>query len=103
MHENTILVHLGTGMQATITRNEMRDLILDAVERLLARFGYQKMTMDDIAREARIARRTIYLHFASKEEVALCSIDRIVERLIERLRETARRPELADARLRQML
>ena len=44
-----------------------RDRILDAAERLLARFGYKKTTMEDIAREAGLGKRTLYLHFASKE------------------------------------
>ena len=51
----------------------MRDRILDATERLLGRLGYQKTTMDDIAIEAAIGRRTIYLHFAGKEAVALAT------------------------------
>ena len=55
----------------------MRDRILDSAERLMGRLGYQKMTMDDIAREAGIGRRTIYLHFPGKEETGLATIDRI--------------------------
>jgi AcrR family transcriptional regulator len=81
----------------------MRDKILDATERLLARYGYAKMTVEDIAREAGIGKGTIYLHFPSKEEVVLSRVDRVVERLVEELRVIAklRRPH-AD-RLRSML
>ena len=81
----------------------MRDRILDATERLLARLGYQKMTMDDVAHEAGISKRTIYLHFPSKEEVALGSIDRIVERLNGRLRALAALGTGPADRLRRML
>ena len=81
----------------------MSDRILDATERLLARFGYRKMTMDDVANEAGIGKRTIYLHFPSKEEVALASIDRVVARLEERLRELAMGTNPVQERLRQML
>jgi AcrR family transcriptional regulator len=80
-----------------------RDRILDATERLLGRLGYQKTTMDDIAAEAGVARRTIYLHFPNKEEVALATIDRGVERLQERLRAAARGPGTWEDRLRAML
>src|SRR5262249_4713398 len=66
-----------------------RDRILDAAERLLARFGYKKTTMEDIAREAGLGKRTLYLHFASKEAVALATIDRIVDRLTGQLRAVA--------------
>ena len=85
------------------TTGEMRDLILDAAERLLARFGYAKTTMEDIAQEAGIGKRTIYLHFPGKEEVALSSIDRIVERLLERLAAIARDDASPETRLRRML
>ena len=86
------------------TAVDTRDVILDAVERLLGRFGYQKMTMDDIAREAGVGRRTIYLHFPGKEEVALCSIDRVVERVLARLREIAAREDLpTPGRVEKML
>lgn len=81
----------------------MRDRILDATERLLGRLGYQKTTMDDIALEAEIGRRTIYLHFAGKEAVALATIDRIVDRLLERLDKLARSESSWEERLRRML
>jgi AcrR family transcriptional regulator len=81
----------------------MQNRILDAAELLLGRLGYQKMTMDDIAAEARISRRTIYLHFAGKEDVALATIDRIVQRLIVRLQEHAKADAAWDERLRRML
>jgi AcrR family transcriptional regulator len=81
----------------------MRDRILDATERLMSRLGYQKMTLNDIASEARIGRRTIYLHFPSKEEIALATIDRIVERLKERLRELAASKLPWEERVRRML
>ncbi len=87
----------------TSRRPDSRDIILDAVDRLLARYGYQKMTMDDIAREAAISKRTIYLHFISKQEVALSSIDRVVTRLLEQLRAVTQAEETPDAKLRQML
>ena len=81
----------------------MRDQILDATERLLGRLGYQKTTMDDIAQEAGVGRRSIYLHFDSKEAVALGTIDRIVERLLERLETLANSTEPATERIKRML
>jgi AcrR family transcriptional regulator len=83
--------------------SSVRENILDAIERLLARYGYKKTTMEDLAREAGIGKGTIYLYFPSKEEVALCSIDRVVERVQERLRAIAALGGPAGDRLRQML
>jgi AcrR family transcriptional regulator len=80
-----------------------RDLILDAAERLIGVLGYSKTTMDDVAKTARVGKRTIYLHFPSKEEVILCTIDRIVDRLVARLHQHAAGPESAPKRIRAML
>ena len=90
-------------MRAIAVREDISDLILDAADRLLARYGYKKMTMDDVAKEVGIGKGTIYLHFKSKEEIALARVDRIVDRLNERLRGIARSNGSAVARLRRML
>lgn len=90
-------------MAAIAPKEAVKDSILDATDRLLARYGYRKMTVEDIAVEAGIGKGTIYLHFSSKEEVVLSHIDRIVERLNSRLKEIARSDASAAERLRQML
>lgn len=69
------------------TKTTTRDQILDATERIMARFGFRKMTMEDIAKEARVGRRTIYLYFKNKEDVALSSIGRVVELAEARMKE----------------
>ena len=78
-------------------------LILDAAERLIGVLGYSKTTMDDVAKAAGVGKRTIYVHFPSKEEVVLCTIDRIVDRLVARLRAHAAAPGPAAERIRAML
>jgi AcrR family transcriptional regulator len=70
---------------------------------LLGRLGYQKTTMDDIAAEAGVGRRSIYVHFDGKEEVALATIDRIVDRLLVRLEALADSEEPAPEKIRRML
>lgn len=90
-------------MRAIAAREDVRDLILDAADRLLGRYGYKKMTMDDLALEVGIGKGTLYLHFRSKEEIALARVDRIVDQLNERLREIARSSAPSAARIRRML
>lgn len=90
-------------MRAIAQRADIRDLILDGVDVLLARYGYKKMTMDDLAKQVGIGKGTLYLHFDSKEQVTLSHIDRIVERLVLQLREIAYGPGPLDQRLIQML
>jgi AcrR family transcriptional regulator len=91
-----------TSIQSSVTETA-RTRILDAADRLLARYGFRKMTVDDIAREAGIGKGTVYLSFPSKEEIALSCIDRMVSTLLDRLRELAGGHGSADQRLRAML
>ena len=90
-----------TGQSAPVVGQ--RDRILDAAERLLGRFGYRKMTVDDIAAEAGIGKGTVYLSFPSKEEVVLSTVDRIVDRVCTAMEEAAARDASAPDRLRSML
>jgi AcrR family transcriptional regulator len=90
-------------MRSVATREDIRDLILDATDRLLARYGYKKMTMEDLAQEVGIGKGTIYLHFPSKEDVVLSHVDRIVARLKDELWKVARGAGTPPSRLRRML
>ncbi|MEP7233965.1 MAG: TetR/AcrR family transcriptional regulator [Ignavibacteriota bacterium] len=46
-----------------------RTLILEATERVFQTKGIQQATMDDIAKEAELAKGTIYLYYRNKEEL----------------------------------
>lgn len=63
--------------------------ILDAAARLIERYGYDKTSVEDIAREAGISKGAIYLHFKSKdalfEALLLRESDVIVTRFYELL------------------
>lgn len=90
-------------MRQIARRDDIRDLILDAVDVLLARYSYRKLTMEDVARQVGIGKGTIYLHFPGKEELVLAHVDRIAERLAARLREIAGSPLSPAERLSRML
>jgi AcrR family transcriptional regulator len=83
--------------------DKVRGRILDAAETLLGRLGYRKMTMDDLANEAGISKGAVYLHFDSKEAVAIARIDRVIDELLTRLEAAARMDRPAPERLRTML
>lgn len=90
-------------MRATVQTKEIRESILDATDRLLARYGYQKMTIDDLAREVGIGKGSVYLHFKSKEEIALSHVDRIIERLCDKLNRISSEEISHKEKLRKML
>ena len=43
--------------------------IADVFEKHVARYGYAKTSLDDIARSMHISKKTIYVHFAGKREL----------------------------------
>lgn len=55
--------------------------ILDAAENLLAKRGYQAMTVNDIAEAAGITRGALYFYFASKQDVVTALVARTVQEL----------------------
>ncbi len=90
-------------MRNGVQTREVREAILDATDQFLARHGYKKMTIDDLAQEVGIGKGSIYLHFTSKEEIVLSHIDRIIERLKGELSEIAAQKILPEKRLFKML
>ena len=90
-------------MRAVAVQENIREAILDAVDRLLARYGYKKMTIDDLAHEVGIGKGTIYLHFRSKEEIVFSHIDRVVAGVLQRLNAIAASDDAPAEKIRQML
>ncbi len=90
-------------MRDSVQPRDVRNAILDASNRLLATKGYKKMTIDDLAAEVGIGKGSVYLHFESKEEIVLSSIDRIIERLKTRLDEISQKRTSCERRLKEML
>lgn len=46
-----------------------QEQIIEAARRLFHQFGFKKVSMDEIAKEAGVTKRTIYMYFESKEEL----------------------------------
>jgi AcrR family transcriptional regulator len=75
-------------------REERADRILDAAGELMLRWGYNKTTIDDIARYAGVAKGTIYLHWKTREDLFTALMKREYIRLAEDLqRRIASDPE----------
>ncbi|UQS27542.1 TetR/AcrR family transcriptional regulator [Amycolatopsis thermalba] len=50
-------------------RRERAERILDVAAGLLLRWGYQKVTVDDVAERAGIGKGTVYLHWKSRQDL----------------------------------
>lgn len=53
--------------------------IIEEGKNLVEKYGFRKFTMDELAQNLRISKRTIYLHFKTKNELISSIIDSIIE------------------------
>jgi AcrR family transcriptional regulator len=90
-------------MRDAVEKRDVRGAILDATDHLLAKHGYKKMTIEALAREVGIGKGSVYLHFKSKEDIALSHVDRIVDRLLHRLANIADGKSSGEAKIAAML
>src|ERR1700710_431509 len=69
--------HLGMVANSTKTANSTpkRDLLLDTAADLFNRDGYHAVGIDTILAEAKLAKMTLYHHFASKEELIIAVLN----------------------------
>lgn len=59
----------GTRQKDTSKRQERANRILDTAAALILRWGYNKTAIEDIARQAGVAKGTIYLHWRTRDEL----------------------------------
>lgn len=80
-------------------RQQKRRVILDAAAGEIARFGYDRANINTIAERAGIGRGTIYLYFASKDEI----LDALLDTIGSLIDDTVRRCIELDAPWRERL
>lgn len=51
--------------------SEIKDKILKGTQELFMRYGVRSISMDDIARHLSVSKKTLYQHFADKEDLVL--------------------------------
>lgn len=64
-------------------REEREQLILQAGEALILEKGYGETSMDDIAARVGVSKGTLYLHFASKDDLLMAIIETNLRRFVE--------------------
>ena len=61
--------------------NPTQEKILNAAEKRMLKFGYRKVTMDEIALDLHMSKNTIYKLFISKEQIAQAMVKRLQQSL----------------------
>ena len=79
------------------------NVLIEAARVLFTRNGYDRTTMSDIAREAKKGRRTLYVHFPSKEALLRKVIEMELNRIFDVLRAIASKEIPADRKIMEFV
>jgi len=61
--------------------NPTQEKVLNAAEKRMVKFGYRKVTMDEIAQGLHMSKNTIYKEFVGKEDIAKALVKRLQQQL----------------------
>ena len=87
----------------SITISRTRSILIEAARVLFTRNGYDHTTMTDIAREAKKGRRTLYMHFPSKEILLRRVIEMELNKILDVLRAIAEKDIPADRKIMEFV
>jgi AcrR family transcriptional regulator len=80
-------------MRNLVTSHDRGERILDAAADLVLRWGYKRVTIEEVAKHAGIGKGTVYLHFRSRIWLFVCVLMResldLVDELIAAIRREA--------------
>jgi AcrR family transcriptional regulator len=79
---------------------EKRQPILSAALEVFFKYGYKRVTMNEIAEAAGISRPGLYLHFSSKEEVFRAALRQFADGLIEEISNGLHSRKMIEEKLR---
>ncbi|MCF2533082.1 TetR/AcrR family transcriptional regulator [Yinghuangia soli] len=71
--------------------SDTRDRIVEAATDCIRRWGIRRVSMNDVAQQAGVSRRTVYLHFADREALVLAVLTRISELTVAAVEPLVRR------------
>lgn len=83
-------------------RAERGTLILDAAQEVFAEMGYHDASVDAIATRAGVAKGTVYLHFASKEELLIALLEQQIVAFLAWVEQVSTTPQPVRTSLEQI-
>ncbi len=83
--------------------NSPEERILDAAERIFLSRGFHRVSMDELARELAMSKKTLYAHFASKNELVAGIMRRRVQRVDGEFQAVLAREAGFDVKVRELM
>ncbi len=81
-------------------KNVKIETILQSAKKIFEKYGYQKASMDDIAKEAMIGKGTIYYYFNSKEDIYLAILNKFSNELSSYIEQKLSKAETLEEKLK---
>jgi len=91
-----ILIQSFSSKEELAVKQEKSDVIVAVARTLFGKYGLRKTTVDEIAREARVGKGTIYNYYKSKEDIFLAVVEeeaQILKKEIKRVVDAEATPE----------
>ena len=82
----------------------VRERIMDQATELFLRRGFSRVTTDELAEAVGVSKKTIYLHFRSKDQLLRQAMERKMDRIRAHIQEIGDRPNISSVeKLKAML
>lgn len=85
MEPKTVTTTLSMRSLRERQREERAALILEAAQQIFSEKGYVEASIDEIAARTGIAKGTVYLHFASKEELVVALFEQQFKQFLQQI------------------
>jgi len=80
-----------------------KEEIADSFQKHFEYYGYKKTSVDDIAKELKISKKTIYQHFSTKEEIFYYIVSKVAQQYMNRMAADLKELPSAKAQLDQLV